>query len=255
MVARMRLVATFIGLASGLAGCATGPYGVTVRSARTPACDQPVATLAKSLPYEVDYPVRVVRDAPLEGTSLGPRGELVVPTETMGRYRYLGEIESARAKSYPSQAFASIYWMPPMHETTSAGLRALCWIQAPLRAMTLGVWAVLAPTSWPCFALYGRDDGWHVAELQRAGFAMGANVLLLKDRESELVAGRRRRVTTTGTRALTAYAFIDTWAAPSVVELEDADVDHLSAVATQCWSLDPSVRVVRRASTLTPPPR
>ena len=130
--------------------------------------------LAISLPDATDYPVRVLHAAPIDGTWTDATGKLVVPTETLGRYRYLGEVESERERSSVSQAYASILWMPPMHETTGAGLRALCWAQAPLRAVTLGVWAVLAPTSWPCFAIYGNDDTRHVTELQRAAFATGA---------------------------------------------------------------------------------
>jgi hypothetical protein len=233
-------------LALALAGCATGPYAVTVRSARAPACDARIEALARALPYSTDYPVRVVAVATLDGTRRDARGRLVVPLEAMGRYRYLGEIESARASPYPAQAFASVLWMPRMHETTDPALRAFCWAQAPLRALTLGAWSVLAPTSWPCFALYGDDETIHLAELRRAAFAMGANTLLLATRENELVQLRKsRRIVSTGPRALEAYAFIDTWAPPAVVGLDDAAADRLVETAAACWRLPASVRVVR----------
>lgn len=243
---RMRpLILALISLMS--LGCTSGPYAVTVRSARAPTCDAPIAALARSLPYSADYPIRVVRDAPLDGVESDARGRPVVPLQTMGRYRYLGEIESARARSYTSQAFASVLWMPEMHETTAPALRAMCWAQAPLRALTLGVWSVLAPTSWPCFALYDREDEMHVAELKRAAFAMGANTLLMKDQEDELVETRRtHRIVSTGTRSLVAYAFIDTWAAPGVVTLDDDDSARLSQISSRCWALPSAVSIVHR---------
>ena len=229
-----------------LAGCTTGPYAVTIRSARAPACDASIAALATSLPWD-DYPVRVVRNTPLDGTSVDADGHFRVPVETMGRYRYLGEIESARATSYPTQVFASLLWMPEMHETTSPVLRALCWAQAPLRAMTLGAWAAIAPTSWPCFALFRNDPSMHLVELKRAAFAMGANTILIKDEESELVMTRKtHRIWNSGVRSMTAFAFIDTWAPSAVVELADEDATRLSAMAARCWTLPPSVRVVTR---------
>ncbi|HEY1957926.1 MAG TPA: hypothetical protein VGH28_20035 [Polyangiaceae bacterium] len=242
-----KLAAAASALALAASGCASGPYAVTVRSARAPACDASLAALARALPYSDDYPVRVVREAPLDGTHHDARGRLVVPLETMGRYRYLGEIESERASSYVSQAFASVLWMPRMHETTSPALRALCWAQAPLRAATLGAWSVLAPTSWPCFALYDRDDSMHMAELERAAFAMGANTLVVSGREEELaMSSRSHRFVSTGTRALTAYAFIDTWAAPQVVTLDAPVADRLAATAAQCWKLPAATTIVRR---------
>jgi len=238
------------GLVLCAAGCATGPYAVTVRSARAPECDRAIETLARSLPYAHDYPVRVVRAAPLDGTRRDARGRFVVPLEAMGRYRYLGEIESERARSYVAQAFASVLWMPPMHETTSPALRALCWVQAPLRAVTLGAWSVLAPTSWPCFALYGQGEDMLLAELERAAFAMGANTIVVAGREDELVqTSKTHRIVSTGARALTAYAFIDTWAAPQAVTLDGAAADRLAATQARCRALPlPAARSVVRPS-------
>ena len=227
-------------------GCTSGPYVVTVRSVRAPTCNAPLAELARSLPYSADYPVRVVRDAPLDGVGTDARGNPIVPLQTMGRYRYLGEVESARGRSYTSQAFASVLWMPEMHETTAPAVRAMCWAQAPLRALTLGIWSVLAPTS-PCFALYDRADDMHVSELKRAAFAMGANTLLMKDEEDELVEARRtHRVVSSGTRSLVAYAFIDTWAAPGVLTLDDDDSARLSQISSRCWTLPSAVSIVHR---------
>ena len=240
--------ATLVFCSLGLLGCTTGPYTVTVRSARAPACDEPIETLAKTLPYGRQYPVHVVQDQPLAGVVVDASGQASVPLETMGRYRYLGSIESARARSYPSQVLASLYWMPDMHETTDPGLRALCWAQAPLRALTLGAWAMLSPTSWPCFALYGDDDERHLAELTRAAFAMGANTILVKDTEAELIRlHKTQRVVSSGPRSMSAYAFIDTWAAPAAVELDGEAASRLADVAARCWSLPPSVKTVIRA--------
>jgi len=237
-----------VALCGCLIGCTSGPYAVTIRSARAPTCDASLESLATSLPHSSEYPVRIVRGRPLDGvTSSGQ-----VPLETMGRYRYIGDIESSRARSYPSQVFASLLWMPEMHETTSSGVRALCWAQAPLRALTFGAWAVLSPTSWPCFALYGQDDELHMRELARAAFAMGANTILVKDRETELVlASKSHRIINTGARSIGAYAFIDTWAPPAAIELGDEDAARLSDVAARCWSLPASVKVVPRRKTAT----
>jgi hypothetical protein len=198
------------------AGCATPRFDVRIRHAGAydPSKDQEVEARARAMPWHAEYPVEVHVDQVPEGLELVD-GLLTVKPEAAARYQILGQVESAHATSGVAAYAASTWWYYPMHERHSAARDTFCRVQLPLRLLTLGIWSLVSPTSWPCQIVYSTDEREnltvHVQELKRAASALGANVVVGHLESETQVAGSYHSVQSyrVGGVRLSGFAVLD----------------------------------------------
>lgn len=172
-----------------LLGCATKRYKTEITYFGDVDLDKNrlTAERAKELPWrpEPDYNVRVVQGKLPEGLSISENGsKIVVSSSHEKEFEVLGLVKSSRDMDFVRDYF----WYAPLHEKHAGFRTDYCKAQAPLKAITLGLW-FFVPLYYPCFPTYPSDEnmGNHVQELKRAAYLMGANLLVLaqvSDRES-----------------------------------------------------------------------
>jgi hypothetical protein len=75
-----------------------------------------------------------------------------------------------------------IFMIPTARHEMSTARFKYCKIQAPLRLLTAGVWAIL-PFNWPCFVDYPASESenmeLHIQGLKRAAHEMGGNLVII----------------------------------------------------------------------------
>lgn len=185
-------------LALGSSGCASGPFALEVRHAGKldPEKDERVADEAQSLPWNGDYEDIVVTTELPPGLTLD-KGALTARTDS---FVVLGDVRSHMDDTRQIAFAKSVFWYESMHESHGAGRDVFCKVQTPLRTLTLGIFALLSPTSWPCYVLYTKklstNATIHRGELRRAARAMGGNLVIL----TELSAEQQSYVTGYGVR-------------------------------------------------------
>lgn len=183
-------------------GCASGPFALEVRHAGKldPEKDERVADEAQSLPWDGDYEDIVVTNELPPGVTL----EKGVLSAASDRFVVLGDVRSHMDDTRQVAFAKSVFWYESMHESHGAGRDVFCKVQTPLRTLTLGIFALVSPTSWPCYVLYTKklstNAAIHRGELRRAARAMGGNLVLL----TELAAEQQSYVTGYGLRTGTA---------------------------------------------------
>jgi hypothetical protein len=162
-------------------GCASGPFALEVRHAGKldPEKDEKVAEAAQDLPWDGDYgEVEVTTEIP-QGVTFAD-GKVTADPE---QYVVLGSVRSFMDDTRQVAFAKSVWWYESMHPTHSSTRDVLCKVQTPLRTLTLGIWALVSPTSWFCYVLYPKklttNAAIHRGELKRAAHAMGGNVVLL----------------------------------------------------------------------------
>ena len=87
----------------------------------------------------------------------------------------LGSIES----TFPAGFYASYFWYYPMHDQEGSFRPAWCAWQAPLRAVTLGLWSLFVPLNYACVLSESPDGHVHERELRRMAAAMGGNLVVV----------------------------------------------------------------------------
>jgi len=200
-------------------GCASGPFALEVRHAGKvdPAKDESVAEKAQDLPWDGDYgDIEVTTEAP-PGITLGNGASPEVDPE---RFVYLGSARSFMEDTRQAAFAKSVFWYETMHPSHASARDTFCKVQTPLRTLTLGIWALLSPTSWFCYVLYTKKLSTNLAihrgEMQRTARAMGGNLVILKSVDAETqsyVTGYGLR-TGTGQESVpgasaTGYVFLD----------------------------------------------
>jgi hypothetical protein len=141
--------------------------------------NQAVVQRAEQMKQEPDN-VEIFGGKMPEGLELTEEGsKIVVAPGFENRYQVLGTVESDYSKKINSAILKNLYWTWDYEETWR---KALCWPQAPLKALSLGIW-VLVPTAWPCFAkIPGEEEERqkaHLVQLKKLTAAMGGNLVVL----------------------------------------------------------------------------
>lgn len=129
--------------------------------------------------YESD--VRVIDGSIPEGITLTEQGsQISVAKSHQARYRVLGAV-NAKVTWPENYFYRNVYWTTGDYQSTWQ--KALCWPQAPLKLLTLGIWNIV-PISWPCWMIgESRDEAQRTAMLIHGltiGVSeMGGNLLLI----------------------------------------------------------------------------
>lgn len=177
-----RLLISLLLLVIGLqSGCAVIHPGVRANAFNNgtpdPDLDEAIAKKAKEV-TDTSH-VEVMAGVMPKGLDVTEGGsKILVAPGYEGQFEVLGTIESDYMKGNSLAFLKNFYWTWNYDEGWRKGL---CWPQAPLKAVTLGLWN-LFPWSWPCMAsLPGETDRQkdHIAALKRAAVAMGADLVLL----------------------------------------------------------------------------
>lgn len=99
------------------------------------------------------------------------------------RYVHLGTARSFMDDTRQAAFAKSVFWYESMHPSHSSARDVACKVQTPLRTLTLGIWALVSPTSWFCYVLYTKKQSTNVAihsgELRRVARAMGGNLVIM----------------------------------------------------------------------------
>lgn len=197
--------------------CATAPFKVQVTHVGNydPERDEAVAERAKALPWDRQYAVELLMNQVPQGLKLD-QGKLSVEPGFEARYRVLGTMRSAQEYNATAAAALSAFWYIDMHEQHSRARDVFCKVQTPLRTLTLGIWWLFSPTSWPCWVTYSLDaadnERIHAQELRRLAVAMGANLVVVsgsRDRFNVDVGYYGGSSYTVESAALEAFAIVD----------------------------------------------
>jgi hypothetical protein len=163
----------------GTVGCARLYPAVAVKTAGE---DDPRkdAELSKKASKERDIPedVRVVRGKIPEGLDIVD-GKLVVLEGYDKRYSILGTVEGDYERRRGEAFWKNGYWTWKYDEGWRKGL---CWPQAPLKALTLGIWSMFVPLAYPCFSVTGDEETRRInlnEALKKGGAAMGGNLVFV----------------------------------------------------------------------------
>ena len=139
-------------------------------------------------------------------------GKLSVQSGYEDRYSILATITSAHRYGATQSYARSTWWYIDMHDQHSSGRDTYCKVQTPLRTLTLGIWSLFSPFSWPCQILYSGDKKEnmkiHVQELKRAATAIGANLVFInRVRNEQQVSGNYWSVQTNNVEAAAVRGF------------------------------------------------
>lgn len=176
----------FVAIALAAQGCASGPFALEVRHAGKldPEKDERVAEAAQDLPWDAPYDDIVVTNELPEGLAL-EKGALTAQSD---KFTILGDVRSFMDDTRQVAFAKSVFWYESMHETHGSGRDVFCKVQTPLRTLTLGIFALVSPTSWPCYVLYTKklstNAAIHRGEMRRAARAMGGNLVILTGLDS-----------------------------------------------------------------------
>lgn len=149
--------------------------------------DEQIAMQAEQLAWDGDYRhVRMLIGTTPEGIGLVEGGtQIAVAPGYEDRYAVLGSATS----ELPFVRLQAIFWYASMHDSEGTFLPAWCSWQAPLRALTLGLWS-LVPLSYPCFPSVDPDPRLHAIELRRMASAMGGNLVIIVESKSIRVSNQ-----------------------------------------------------------------
>lgn len=171
-------------LAALAIGCATPAFEVRIKhvGAYDPLRNEASEKRARALAWQREYPVKVYLNQIPEGFSFN-NGLLSVKPAYRSRFSIVAAVSSGHAMSATASYALSTWWYVTMHKQHSRARDIFCKVQMPLRLLTLGIWSLFSPTSWPCQILYSRSERQnlkiHVQELKRAAAAVGANLVIV----------------------------------------------------------------------------
>lgn len=171
----------FFGLQSG---CATIQPGLRAKTFNNgtpdPDRDEQVELQAKTLKEVPD--VQIFAGQLPAGLDLTEGGTKITVAEGYsGQYEILGTVESDYTQALRGAIWKNIYWTWNYDEGWRKGL---CWPQAPLKAVTLGLWNLL-PWAWPCMATVPSEEKdrqkAHLGQLKKLAAAMGGNMVVISN--------------------------------------------------------------------------
>jgi hypothetical protein len=187
----MSRVVNVLGVVLGLvllsAGCASIRPAVTVKhfGSLDPERDQRVSAVAYQN-VESEQPgavgVEVVSGSLPPGLDLREGGtKLVVQKEAAGEYQIIGEVEASYTPALKGALLKNVYWTWTNYR--EGWRKGLCYPQAPLKALTLGIWTFVVPLAWPCIARAPSEETARQIDLVRAlkfgAQAMGGNLVVV----------------------------------------------------------------------------
>ncbi len=183
-----------------------------VLAKKVDAAVEAAAISKKDATYDSD--VRVLDGSIPEGIVLSEQGsQITVAKSHAGRYRVIGSVKA-------KVVWPENYWLRNVYWTTadyqSIWRKALCWPQAPLKAVTIGLWNIV-PTSWPCWMTTEfRDETQRTAMLIHGltigTSEIGGNLLLITARGATTITtvnaqtGQQLGQTTTPATAMSGFA-------------------------------------------------
>jgi len=169
---------------AGAGGCATMYPGmraeVFANGQPDPDRDVAVAKAAEKMD-ETPADVEIYSGKIPEGLDVSEGGaKISVAQGYESQYQILGTVESDYTKEMGSAIWKNFFWTWNYKETWR---KALCWPQAPLKALTLSLWAWFMPAAYPCFAVAPGDEPGrqkaHLVQLKKLASAMGGNLVVL----------------------------------------------------------------------------
>lgn len=174
----LSLLLLVIGLQSGCAVIRPGVRANTFNNG-TPDPDRDEAIAKQAKDIKDTSHVEVVAGVIPKGLDVTEGGsKIMVAPGYEGQFEVLGTVESDYMKGNSMAFLKNFYWTWNYEEGWRKGL---CWPQAPLKAVTLGLWNML-PWSWPCMATMPDETGRqkdHIAAIKRVAAAMGADLVVL----------------------------------------------------------------------------
>lgn len=175
--------------------CATAPFKVQVMptGAYDPAQTAALSQKAAELPWDKEYDVALFLNQVPEGLSM-EGGKLAVKEGYEDRFEIKGTLRSAFRYNPTAATAMGAFWYVDMHDQHSRSRNLFCKVQMPLRTLTLGIWWLLSPTSWPCWVTYSirgeTNLRIHSQELKRAATVLDANlVVVAKTRDERTITG------------------------------------------------------------------
>ncbi len=135
---------------------------------------------------ETPSEVKVYNGIMPEGLELAEQGhKLVVVAGYENKYQVLGSVSSGFNKDAYA-GFKSTYWTPSFHGKDT-WRKGLCYPQAPLKLLTLGIWN-LVPLAWPCMSQMPTDEterkSLMINSMAKGAKEFGANILIVTGSES-----------------------------------------------------------------------
>ncbi len=174
-----------VALFSGsLASCATAPFPKPKIRARIfgEVDAERDARIAKIIDAtEAVEGVRILEGTIPEGITLSDNGNMITIEEGYrDRYETLGAAE-AQIVWPDGYFFQNVYWTTADYQ--ESWRFALCWPQAPLKLLSMGIWN-LVPISWPCWMVGEQRNENERRKILMDGLAkavkvMGGNLLLI----------------------------------------------------------------------------
>jgi hypothetical protein len=204
-------------------GCATPAFELRIKhmGAYDPVKNEASEKRARSLKWDREYQVKVYLNQIPKGFAY--KGSVLsVKPAYQSRFKILAAISSGHAMSAQLSYALSTWWYVTMHDRHSRARDIFCKVQMPLRLLTLGIWSLFSPTSWPCQILYSRSERTnlklHIQELKRAATAIGANLVIVSRQVNERqVSGGLYSVQSyrVGAARLSGFAVLDRGAKPA----------------------------------------
>lgn len=179
-VGRFLKSAPVVALTLAIGGCATLKPKLALSSFGDVNLKADQALVEKAKTIDDTSGVRVVAGSTPTGLSLEENSsKLSVLPGYEQRYSIIGTVDSDYLKA---QSWLETIWYPTLGY--DQGWReVLCYPQAPVNALTLGLWGSLSPTGWFCKRMMPGDEGDRkealIDVLKRGVKAAGGNLLLI----------------------------------------------------------------------------
>lgn len=185
----MRVVFLSIVLAV-LTGCANFRYDATAYNVNKDGkISKKISSeeIKAKIPYSPNLPVKVYQNDLPKGITL--KGKGIVTSKSFDRkFSYVGEVTSKQAYWDSNMSTnRGMFWYIPLNDNHNSFRRTACAVQAPLKAITLGIWNIV-PTNWPCWGRYSKSAEnleLHHTELKRAARALDGDIVVIVSTKSK----------------------------------------------------------------------
>lgn len=124
--------------------------------------------------------VKVISGIVPQGLELTEQGsKLVIQPGFENKYKVIGSLDS----DYYVFGIRDTLWTREYYREKDSWRKVYCGVQAPFKAVTLGIWAYLVPFAWPCNLKTPSDENERkatmISEMKRAAKVMGGNLLIV----------------------------------------------------------------------------
>jgi hypothetical protein len=171
-----------------ISGCATyyPPVSVEHFGEADPAKDQKITQVAGEI-EQTPSDVKVYVGSLPDGLALSEQGsKITILPGYENKYSILGAVAAGYNKD-PLITLKNFLWVPTF-QGADEWRKWLCYPQAPIKLLTLGLWGYFSPTAWPCVAVAPSDELDRkrdlIDSLKKAAKAMGANAIAVSGAET-----------------------------------------------------------------------